>query len=91
MFRHHMEPFDTISDYLLKKLKLFLKTLRFCPSLNPTKSRTLKKHDSTRSFERSRIFQRSRNVETLQTFVQVSDKTSDKYTQVFHTNGRAGF
>ena len=43
------------------------------------------KHDSTRSFERSR------NVETLQTFVQVSDKTSEKYTQVFHTNGRAGF
>ena len=43
MFRHHMEPFDTISDYyLLEKLKLFLKTLRFCPSLNPTKSRTLK-------------------------------------------------
>ena len=42
MFRHHMKPFNTISDYLLKNLKLFLKTLRFCPSLNPTKSRILK-------------------------------------------------
>eukprot|EP00493_Phyllostaurus_siculus_P024901 UN25243 len=31
MFGRHMESFDTISEYLLKTMKLFLKKNRVCP------------------------------------------------------------